>query len=977
MRLWIAGAAVYAALVLCGVFVLHPGSGVAQTFGDVAIMLAAVIACVSCFSASRRRGPNARAWLFMCVATAVWASAQALWTFFGITLDHHYPFPSLADAGFIGYSIPVIIGLVAFQGSRSSGVALLRTVLDAAVIATATLFVSWATVLGPLYRTDSQSTLGRLTTLGYPIVDVVITSLVLVLAMHSVPGQRRSWLILGAGLLILTFSDSAFVHLTLDGVIGLDGTPMAVGWVLAFLMIALAAATPHGAGSRKNGRPYTLALEMLPYVPVSAAAVLAFSNAVFDPFLVFSGLIVVVLVFVRQVLIVYENVTLTRDLEEKVAKRTAENEGLAAIVNSSGDAILSLDTQGKITSWNPGAEASFGYTPEEVIGRHGTMFMTEQRRDAELAEVKALIEKGESFSYETYRVRKDGSIVPVALTASPIRGVDGIRGVGIIAQDITERRATEVALLKAREEALESSRLKSEFLATMSHEIRTPMNGVIGLTTLLLDTPLNQTQRHYAEGAQGAGQALLTLMNDILDFSKLEAGKVELEIGPFDPRKLVEDVAGLLSESAHGKGLDLITHCSPDVAETLVGDIGRIRQVLLNLASNAVKFTAAGEVEISVSVPDHARAQGWVRFEVRDTGIGIDEADHVRLFDSFSQADASTTRRYGGTGLGLAISRRLTQRMDGEIGVISRLGEGSTFWFALPMATSPGRSRDTSSIATVEHAASNLRHAGHTSPGLVLVVEDNEVNQLVAREMVTKLGYQVGLATNGAEAVAAVVGTSYQAVLMDCHMPVMDGFEATAAIRRLPGVASRVPIIAMTAGAYDEDRRRCLDAGMDDFLAKPVDLSDLKGMLERWVRDGTLSQPHRDEPAMGPAMPALVPDRPTLDQARLDLFRNLGPADGRGLLADAAFAFRSEVPASLAALDLAIVQNDDGGLKRAAHKLKGGAASIGAAGAAALCAQLEGLAHAGGEGRSRELIGRLETELAKVDAALDRALEGS
>jgi PAS domain S-box-containing protein len=882
MRLWIAGAAVYAALVLCGVFVLKPGSGVAQTFGDVAIMLAAVIACVSCFSASRRRGPDARAWLFMGVATAVWAAAQALWAVFGLAMDHHYPFPSPADAGFIGYAIPVAIALFSFRGVRSSKVALLRTILDAAVIASATLFVSWVTVLGPLYRAESDSILARETTLGYPIADVVIASLALVLAMRSVPGQRRSWLILGTGLLILTFSDSVFVRLTLDGVIGLDGTPMAVGWVLAFLLIALAAAAPHSANSRKNGRLYTLALEMLPYVPVSAAGVVAFTNTDPDPFLVFSGLIVVVLVFVRQVLIVYENVTLTRELEEKVAKRTAEIEGLAAIVNSSGDAILSLDTQGKITSWNPGAEASFGYTPEEVIGRHGTMFMTDQRRDTELAEVKALIEKGESFSYETYRVHKDGSIVPVALTASPIRGVDGIRGVGIIAQDITERRATEVALLKAREEALESNRLKSEFLATMSHEIRTPMNGVIGLTTLLLDTPLNHTQRKYAEGVQGASHALLTLINDILDFSKLEAGKLELDIAPFDPRALVEDVASLLSESARGKGLELITHSHPGVPENLVGDFGRIRQVLLNLASNAVKFTAAGEVEIRVSVPDHAGAQPCVRFEVRDTGIGIDERDHARLFDSFSQADASTTRRFGGTGLGLAISRRLVRAMGGEIGVISRLGEGSTFWFTLPMAVAPDRLHDTNmnTNAIVEPITSAPRPAVLPSPGLVLVVEDNEMNQLVAREMVTKLGYQVGLATNGTEALAAVVGTQYHAVLMDCHMPVMDGFEATAAIRRLPGVASRVPIIAMTAGAYDEDRRHCLDAGMDDFLAKPVDLSALKGMLERWVRNDVLSRPYRDEPARDPALPGLVPGKPTLDIARLDLFRNLG-AGGR------------------------------------------------------------------------------------------------
>ncbi|MCU1598491.1 MAG: hybrid sensor histidine kinase/response regulator, partial [Glaciihabitans sp.] len=680
-----------------------------------------------------------------------------------------------------------------------------------------------------------------------------------------------------------------------------------------------------------------------------------------------------------------------------------------------------------------------------------------------------------------------------------------IRGIAMIGQDITERRETEAALLLAREEALEASRLKSEFLATMSHEIRTPMNGVIGLTTLLLDTPLGQTQRKYAEGVQGAGQALLTLINDILDFSKLEAGKVELEIAPFDPRMLVEEVAGLVSESARAKGLELIAYCRPGVPAKLVGDVGRIRQILLNLASNAVKFTEAGEVAIRVDVVKADRDLSQVRFEVRDTGIGVDEADHARLFESFSQADASTTRRYGGTGLGLAISQRLTETMGGELGVSSALGAGSTFWFVIPLASMSeqpnvagaqiepdisyarltGRrvlvvddnatnrlvlesqlrgwnmvpeavanaaaaleklreaavaerpfdiavldmcmpDMDGIELARAISADENLRDislimltstpqmdraeltaagvrqwlmkpvrssefydrlmllmAGSTptplagvsqrkpvtrTRGLVLVVEDNEVNQLVAREMVAKLGYQVEVVSDGAQAVAAMEGISYDAILMDCHMPVMDGFDATAAIRSMPGAASRVPIIAMTAGAQDEDRRRCLEAGMDDFLTKPVDLTALDDTLAQWVYDETKPLPQRDA------------EEPALDPDRLDLLRHLGPTDGHGLLTETAHAFRSEVGASLNALNHAIDHSDDEALKRAAHKLKGGAATIGATGAAALCAQLEELVASGGDGAGRQLpgrqlMGRLETELARVDAALNRALE--
>jgi two-component system sensor histidine kinase/response regulator len=1102
------GAAVFVALVLGGVLALQSGSVTADLFGDFAVLLSALIATACCFRASRRRGADARGWLFMGIATAVWASAQAGEAILGALLGHKFTFPSLIDVGYLGYAIPLIIALFLFRGFRSSGTALLRTVLDAAVIASAALFVNWATVLGPIYQSESQSLLGKVAGLAYPIVDVLITSLVLVLAMRRIPGQRRSWLILGAGLLVLTSTDTIFVSLTFRGLTDLTGTPLACGWVVAFLLIALATLSPRTARSRPDGRVYALALELVPYVPVTAAAVIATSNIEFDPFLAVSGLVVVVLVLVRQVLIVYENVTLTRELEQKVAKRTAENEGLAAIVNSSADAIMGTDSQGVITSWNPGAEMLFGYTPGEAIGLYGKMLLPEKQSATEFAALRTTIEKGESFSFETERVRKDGSIVPVALTVSPIRGDSGIRGVATIGQDITKRRETEAALETARERALESSRLKSEFLATMSHEIRTPMNGVIGLTTLLLDTQLDQTQRTYAEGVNGAGQALLTVINDILDFSKLEAGKVELELAQFDPRILVEEVAGLVSESARAKGLGLMAYCVTEVPAKLVGDVGRIRQILLNLASNAVKFTETGEVAIRVDIAKSDEERPRVRFEIRDTGIGIDEADSARLFESFSQADASTTRRYGGTGLGLAISRRLTETMGGELGVSSKLDEGSTFWFVLPLATTSDQRQAASAgvesgtsyprlagrrvlivddnvtnrlglesqlegwsmvpecisdagsaLAKIREAAAfgrpfdiavldlsmpdtdglelaraiaadeNLRATSliiltsslemdqaelaaagirqwlmkpvrsselhdrlmllvaesapiatvsaprpdpmSPSRGLILVVEDNEVNQLVAREMVTRLGYGVHVVGDGAQAVAAVEVTSYDAVLMDCHMPVMDGFVATAAIRGMAGAASRVPIIAMTAGAQDEDRRRCLDAGMDDFLTKPVDMTALEGTLAQWVHEET-----RPKPKSVP-QPVLQPDaeEPALDPVRLDLLRNLGPAGGHGLLTEAAHAFRSEVTASLTALNHAIDRSDDEALASAAHKLKGGAANIGAAGAAALCAQLEKLVSSDDEHPGRQLMGRLETELARVDAALDQALE--
>lgn len=667
----------------------------------------------------------------------------------------------------------------------------------------------------------------------------------------------------------------------------------------------------------------------------------------------------------------FRDVTSRQRAQDQAREALAQVEGLAAIVESSADAIIGMTPAGLITSWNPGAEKLYGYTAAEATGQNVRLLIPDYLR-AEDEVLAAVQNGGQARSFETDRMRKDGSIVPVSLTVSPIRGEHGVIGIATIGQDITSRRAAEAELLSAREAALESSRLKSEFLATMSHEIRTPMNGVIGLTTLLLDTPLDETQRKYAEGVQTAAGALLTLINDILDFSKLEAGKIDLDITSFDPQTLMEEVASLLAEAAQGKGLELIAYCHPDVPARLAGDAGRIRQILLNLASNAVKFTASGEVAIRVNVADQDARTALVRFSVSDTGIGIAAADHLRLFDSFSQADASTTRRYGGTGLGLAICRRLTEVMGGDIGLTSTPGEGSTFWFSLrlPMTTEPGpvperpvpslleglrvlvvddnatnrfvlesqlntwglrpdavadartaldRSRTAASagkpfdIAVLDMcmpdmdglelahefsrdpalrgirfmmltsasqvSKTDMADAGisewltkpvrgselydrlmrlvagnpatdaasalarpprpdRPSKGRILVVEDNAVNQLVAREMVAKLGYEAEVAGDGAEAVSAIGARSYAAVLMDCHMPLMDGFEATRIIRARENGGVRLPIIAMTAGAQDEDRERCIAAGMDDYLSKPVDLAALDEALNRWIARG-------------------------------------------------------------------------------------------------------------------------------------------
>ncbi|WP_115786746.1 PAS domain-containing hybrid sensor histidine kinase/response regulator [Arthrobacter silvisoli] len=1134
--LWIAVSSVVV-LALAGWLWQHPATGASQTLGDLAILCCALAAAVSCSLAARRDKESARAWWFIAAAAFVWFSGMAVWTIYGLTLDHAYPFPSPADALFIGYAVPAAIGLFSFPRPTAPGAQQLRTVLDAAVIASSALFISWVTVLGPIYKTEAQDVLSWLTTMGYPIVDVALASLVFVLTMRRSRRERLQWACLGCGVVVLAVTDSIYVRMTAEGITGSTGTPLAAGWMCAFLLIGLAPLVPHSKGVRREPLWNSLALEMLPYVPAVGAVVASPQRLrdEADPVLVVTGVSVFVLVVIRQFFIIYQNVTLTRHLEAKVAARTAELEGLGAIVNSSADAIIGKSPEGIITSWNPAAERLYGYHAAEAVGRHADFIIPARLRAQENAYLAEVASTGTTHTYETERVRGDGLLVPVSLTVSPISGTDGIHGVATIARDITDRIRNEAELVAARETAEEASRLKSEFLATMSHEIRTPMNGVIGLTGVLLDTELDERQRQYANGVRVAADALLSLINDILDFSKLEAGKVELDPEPFDPRLLVEEVAGLLAEAAREKDLELMAYCRPEVPVSLLGDARRIRQVLLNLASNAVKFTEAGEVAIRVGLVGDGADVATVRFEVRDTGIGIDEADHDRLFEPFLQADASTTRKYGGTGLGLAICRRLTEAMGGEIGLTSTPGSGSTFWITVPLpvtdptslpAQPPYAQTEGLRVLVVDDNASNrmileaqlagwkmqadavggARHAlkrareeagaghpydiavldmcmpemdgvelarlisadealksmklilltsttqvdrqelkaagirewltkpvrssefydrlirliagpvvparaatpaalhgqDHRGEGLVLVVEDNDINKLVARSMVEKLGYAVDVVSDGAEAVAATAARHYDAVLMDCHMPVLDGFEATRIIRGRTHSGPRIPIIAMTAGAMDEDRERCLDAGMDDYLSKPVDELKLRSVLAQWVprkapdggvpadesaapaaeagsvrgtESGSVRGTEADSGAEIAGVAAMLPPElagPVLDPARLATLRSLGPADGRGLLPAAAQAFKGEILPSLEGIRAAAASGGDA-LGRAAHKLKGAAVNIGATRAAGLCQQLEHLG-SGSSGAGLETIEALEAELALVAEALDEAL---
>ncbi len=496
-----------------------------------------------------------------------------------------------------------------------------------------------------------------------------------------------------------------------------------------------------------------------------------------------------------------------------------------SVVSSANVAIIQSDAQGRVRSWNPAAERIFGYGESEMIGQPLKLLMPERLREAHHQGLRRVNDGGETrvvgHTVELIGLHRDGREFPIELSLAMWRNSEGMFFSGII-QDITERARHQTELLAAKEAAEAAARAKSDFLATMSHEIRTPMNGVIGMAGLMLDTPLSKAQRDMVDTLRSSAESLLTIINDILDFSKIEAGKMTLEELDFAPRQVVAEAIALLHQRALDRGLTIAVDMAPEVPETVRGDPGRLRQVLVNLIANAVKFTERGAVTVSVT-----NADALLTFAVRDSGIGIPLEQQGRLFTAFTQADSSTTRRFGGTGLGLAICKRLVELMGGTIGLSSTPGVGSTFHFTAHL---PARPTLIKAVVTAQ-TLPRLR-------GRVLIAEDNTVNQRVTTAQVARLGVTSDVVANGVEALEALARLPYDAVLMDCQMPEMDGFQATRALREREtqrGDGRRLPVIAMTANAMTGDREECLAAGMDDYIAKPVRVEALIATLARWL----------------------------------------------------------------------------------------------------------------------------------------------
>jgi two-component system sensor histidine kinase/response regulator len=688
-------------------------------------------------------------------------------------------------------------------------------------------------------------------------------------------------------------------------------------------------------------------------------------------------------------------------LEELVRQRTAELEHanhemerraaeFAELYNDAPCGYSSVDPAGLVIAMNDTQLRWLGYRREDIVGVLRMLeIVTPASREAYRQNMLILEQRGELHEVETELVRRDGTIVPVLISATAVRDDAGrMIEARATAVDATERRARDrelarlaTELQRRAAEAEAASRAKSAFLANMSHEIRTPLNAIVGLTHLVRRAGTDPAQNERLDKVVEAADHLLALINDILDISKIEAGKLTLEAAAVDVRAIVEQVRAWALERAQEKGVEIRAEVAADVPEALIGDATRLRQVLLNYASNAVKFTASGAIVLRATAAPAADGRVELRLEVEDTGIGVAEDVQARLFSAFEQGDDSTTRRHGGTGLGLAINRLIAREMDGEVGVTSRAGRGSLFWFTARLRRPlPGVLGTTDAAIATDDMPDEETLRARWLGTRVLLAEDNPINREVAEELLTEIGLSVDVATDGGQAVERAREHDYHLILMDVQMPVLDGFGATRAIRTLSWHA-HTPIVAMTAAATLEDRVRARTAGMDDFIAKPFTPQSLHRMLWRWLpRDGAgaTRANHADAPVAAATVVAPADSRATdpllarlVAVPGLDAVRGL-PYAGNDPRRFVRFLerFVSSARTELASCRDAVARGDGIGARRALHSMKGAASFAGAVEIRKLAQELEPQVEVLAPAALDAAVGRLANSVEQLGACI-------
>ncbi|MDY0227555.1 MAG: ATP-binding protein [Desulfomicrobium apsheronum] len=545
------------------------------------------------------------------------------------------------------------------------------------------------------------------------------------------------------------------------------------------------------------------------------------------------------------------------DLEDIVEERTAElkagEEQLRAIIDNLPSMVILKVRDGRHLMINACYEQATGFSAETVLGRRNDEFMQREVAERIMAEDRTVLESGRPGQFEKQVPHPDGTQHIYLTTKVPLHDEQGAPfALIVLATDITTCKKLEREALEAKVHAEEATRVKSDFLANMSHEIRTPMNAILGMSHLALQTDLTPKQRDYLSKIDGASKALLSIINDILDFSRIEAGKLDIENTEFNLDDVVDNLAAMLVVKVEEKGLELLFRIDPKIPRCLVGDPLRLGQILLNLTDNAVKFTEQGEVVVAATLLEKSADNALIRFSVQDSGIGLSSEQQEKLFQPFTQADTSTTRKFGGTGLGLAISKRLASLMGGDIGVDSAPDRGSTFWFTIRTGL---HDREKAPWRMPVDDLKDMRKKPATGRGVsrekirgarILLAEDNVISQQVAREILEGEGLEVIVAGDGREAVRLATEQRFDLILMDIQMPGMDGFEATARLRAMPEFKD-MPILGMSNHAMAKDRRKSLDMGMNDHITKPFDPAELFSALTRWIDPARLESGRHEE----------------------------------------------------------------------------------------------------------------------------------
>ncbi len=773
----------------------------------------------------RRRG----AWAAMGTGLGLWACGMLYWTLFIRELEEP-PFPSLADGLYLSL-YPCAYVALALLARRQLGRMYLSLWADGLIAGLGIASLGAAVVLPPLVDTTEGRAAAIATNLAYPLADLLLIALVV--GMYAMSGWKpgAAWRLIGVGLVTFAVADSLYLYRVATDTF-VEGTLLDALWPAAMVMIALAAWFPPQRATPVSTEGWRV-LAVPSVFALLALGLLLYGNvAPLNPVALTAAAATLMAALVRGAITVTQRDQYARRLvrermrerdEAERARRESEADS-ARFFAVSQDMLASIGADGRFLSVNPAWERLLGWTPRDLEGRDLAELVHPDDRVAIREELRRLLE-GESPtpSLENRYRAKDGS--HRWLLWSFRADCDQHRVYGA-AKEITERKAAEHQLAQARDDALEASRMKSEFLANMSHEIRTPMNGVIGMTQLLLDTSLDEEQRWFAETVNDSGGALLAILEDILDFSKIEAGKLDLEESAFDLREAVASACAMMATRASEKGLELIVQVSDSVPDRVRGDEGRLRQILLNLMSNGVKFTDDGEVEIRVRLVDPNGAESGIRFEVRDTGIGIEPHRISPLFESFSQADASMTRRYGGTGLGLAIAKQLATMMGGEVGAASEPGQGSTFWFTARLeALAPEPGRD----------------SGPDLSGLhLLVVDDSDGASAALRQRLESWGARCSTAPAAEEGLEALRAAGRDAhpvtvALVDASMPGTSGSELARLMKSDPQLAT-TEVVLLAASAADR-----LDAEAPEIagcLTKPVSDGPLRAVLSALLHEG-------------------------------------------------------------------------------------------------------------------------------------------